>query len=346
MLAGRFPRFDLKDSRCYEGRFFETHPAIFPERRLRAARQSSFLFTPHYTREAQDRRQSNPYQRADGDHAPSGWQTLAASCIISRAARPYRTGILIVAFSGAQLGSVRRAELLSRSTVTRWLCARRWSASMVQCERPTELMTWLKRWHRHHRRSQHHLGTASHSAGCARRVLAARAITSPVPSRSANHHLTDDELTPPLPVPGAVRRPRAGADPGSAATRLALFRCRHAHLQEVAGEAGVSKGLITITLTDKDSYSTPRNVDGRWVVRRERGAAATSTHMARSRPRAVARGRARRGHVRAVGAGGMARWTGACAAARPCARRLLVPQGPSVDSRSSRFAPEYPRPCR
>lgn len=85
--------------------------------------------------------------------------------------------------------------------------------------------------------------------------------------------------TPPLPLPGA--RARADATERilkAAATRLAVSGASAMTMQEVAEEAGVSKGLIHYHFHDKDTLLVRLVM---WIaeglVRRERAALATST---------------------------------------------------------------------
>ena len=85
--------------------------------------------------------------------------------------------------------------------------------------------------------------------------------------------------TPPVPLPGARARPDATERIlKAAATRLAVSGASAMTMQEVAEEAGVSKGLIHYHFHDKDTLLV-RLVT--WIaeglVRRERAALAAST---------------------------------------------------------------------
>lgn len=85
--------------------------------------------------------------------------------------------------------------------------------------------------------------------------------------------------TPPLPLPGARARPDATERIlKAAATRLAVSGASAMTMQEVADEAGVSKGLIHYHFHDKDTLLVRLAM---WIaeglVRRERAALAAST---------------------------------------------------------------------
>jgi len=85
--------------------------------------------------------------------------------------------------------------------------------------------------------------------------------------------------TPPLPLPGARARPDATERIlKAAATRLAVSGASAMTMQEVAEEAGVSKGLIHYHFHDKDTLLVRLVM---WIaeglVRRERAALAAST---------------------------------------------------------------------
>lgn len=118
--------------------------------------------------------------------------------------------------------------------------------------------------------------------------------------------------TPPLPVPGA--RPRSDATERilkAAATRLAISGASVMTMQEVAEEAGVSKGLIHYHFHDKDTLLARLVV---WMaeglVRRERAALAASTpHGAIDDLWRWLDGELTRGHVRALVE--LAGWRGA-----------------------------------
>ena len=118
--------------------------------------------------------------------------------------------------------------------------------------------------------------------------------------------------TPPLPFPGARVRPDATERIlKAAATRLAVSGASAMTMQEVAEEAGVSKGLIHYHFHDKDTLLV-RLV--RWIddglVRRERAALAASTpHGAIDDLWRWLDGELARGHVRALVE--LAGWPGA-----------------------------------
>ena len=109
--------------------------------------------------------------------------------------------------------------------------------------------------------------------------------------------------TPPLPVPGGRTRPVATERIlKAAATRLAISGASMLTMQEVAEEAGVSKGLIHYHFHDKDTLLARLVMwmaDG--LVRRERGALATSTpHGAIDDLWRWLEAELTRGHVRAL----------------------------------------------
>jgi AcrR family transcriptional regulator len=109
--------------------------------------------------------------------------------------------------------------------------------------------------------------------------------------------------TPPLPVSGARARPDATERIlKAAATRLAISGASVMTMQEVAEEAGVSKGLIHYHFHDKDTLLARLVV---WMaeglVRRERAALAASTpHGAIDDLWRWLDGELTRGHVRAL----------------------------------------------
>ena len=109
--------------------------------------------------------------------------------------------------------------------------------------------------------------------------------------------------TPPLPVPGARTRPDATERIlKGAATRLAISGASMLTMQEVAEEAGVSKGLIHYHFDDKDTLLARLVL---WMaeglVRREHAALVTSTpHGAIDDLWRWLEGELTRGHVRAL----------------------------------------------
>ena len=109
--------------------------------------------------------------------------------------------------------------------------------------------------------------------------------------------------TPPVPLPNARARPDATERIlKAAATRLAVSGASALTMQEVAEEAGVSKGLIHYHFHDKDTLLTRLVL---WIteglVRRERAALATSTpHGAIDDLWRWLEAELARGHVRAL----------------------------------------------